>query len=202
MGDEMMNFKKICLCLVSAIFICGKALAIETGEKAPDFSGISYLGKKVSLSDYVGKTVVLEWFNRGCPFVQKHYQNGDMQKLQVEYSEKNVVWLTINSTNTGHTDYLDSEKSKAVIEEWKIKSNEYLIDADGKIGKLYGAKTTPHMYIINERGIYQGAIDDNPDTYADPKTAVNYVKQGLEEHLSTKPVSVSETKSYGCSVKY
>lgn len=200
----MKNLKKICLFLVITIFFCGNVLAIETGEKAPDFSGVSYLGKKVSLSDYAGKVIVLEWFNRGCPFVKKHYQNGDMQKLQEELSAKDVVWLTINSKNTGHVDYLDSDKSKATIEEWKIKSSEYLIDADGKIGKLYGAKTTPHMYIINERGvlIYQGAIDDNPDTYADPKTALNYVKQGLDEHLGGKPISVSETKAYGCSVKY
>lgn len=194
------NFLSLCLGLLAG----HATAAVKTGAPAPDFTLETSSGSKASLSDYKGKTVVLEWFNHGCPFVKKHYDGKDMQSLQADYVGKGVVWLTINSTNPKHQNFLTREAALKQQEELGMKSTALLADPDGKVGKLYGAKTTPHMYVIDPSGklVYQGAIDDNSAMKADPKKAKNYVQAALDEVLAGKAVTKSQTKSYGCGVKY
>lgn len=175
------------------------------GSNAPDFSVTDSKGKTQSVSQYKGKHVVLEWFNPECPFVKKHYGSGNMQKLQEEFTGKGVVWLTIDSSATGLEGNLTAEQAEKKIAEWKTKQTALLLDPDGKAGRTYGAKNTPHMFVINPEGkiVYEGAIDSkatpNP---ADIAGSTNYVKAALEESLGGKPVSNATTKPYGCSVKY
>ena len=175
-----------------------------SSTKGKDFTLTSATGEKVSLSDYAGKIVVLEWFNPSCPFVKKHYNNTDMQGLQKQMVDKGVVWLSINSTNKEHSNYLSAKQSQDYAKESKMASTHWLIDEDGKVGKMYGAKTTPHMFIINKSGeiAYQGAIDDKSSAYAKPSEANNYVKIALDALLEGKPVLQAKTAPYGCSVKY
>ena len=206
MDVREMNTKRIPTLFIASLLIvaCTSAKALEGGAQAPAFELKDLSGKSVSLSDFNGKTVVLEWFNRGCPFVQKHYRGGDMQTLQKEFSEKGIVWLLVNSTHSGHKDYLDNETAKKVASEWKITSASLLPDESGVIGRAYRAKTTPHMFIVNPEGklAYQGAIDDKSDVFSNPKEANNYVRQALNEMLSGKEISIPSTEAYGCSVKY
>lgn len=180
------------------------ARALDVGQPAPDFKLLAIDGSPIALSDFRGKTVVLEWFNRGCPFVQKHYKDGDMQALQSQYKAKGVVWLIVNSTATSSPDYLSPEKTREVIDEWKIADATYMIDASGTVGRSYGAKTTPHMYVIDPSGTlaYAGAIDDDEDVFADPKKSKNYVRAALDDILANRPVATKSSKPYGCSVKY
>ena len=180
------------------------AAALAVGTTAPPFTLTSSDGRQVSLADFKGKTVVLEWFNIGCPFVKKHYQNGDMPKLQAEITGKGVVWLTINSTESGHRDYMDAAKSEQFRTSNNMMSSALLLDAEGTVGKAYGAKTTPHMFIVSADGalLYRGAIDDDATTDGTPSKATNHVRNAIGEILSGKPVSVKETDPYGCSVKY
>jgi peroxiredoxin len=189
---------------ILAVFACSSLYALDTNSEAPDFTLTSVDGKTVNLSDYKGKTVVLEWYNMGCPFVVKHYKNGDMQALQSDAIGKGVVWLTINSTNPNHKDFRPTDKAAAEVKEHKIASTAMLVDSDGKVGKLYGAKTTPHMFVIDPSGkvVYQGAIDDASSVSANPKESKNYVRAALDEVLAGKPVTTSQTKQYGCGVKY
>ena len=178
--------------------------AAAVGQAAPNFTATDALGKSHKLSDFKGKHVVLEWTNPGCPFVVKHY-GGNMQALQAEFTTKGVVWLSINSTAANASDYLAPAKLNAWKTEKKAASTAMLMDESGKIGQLYGAKTTPHMYIINPQGVlvYAGAIDSVPSARVDDiKTATNYVRQGLNEALGGKAISTSSTRAYGCSVKY
>lgn len=180
------------------------SFAVESGDKAPDFS-LPGLTKEVKLSDLKGKVVVLEWLNHGCPFVRKHYDSGNMQKLQKTYTDKGVVWFSIISSAPGKQGYVDQKGAKVQKTENKSNASDILLDPTGKVGKLYGAKTTPHMYIINEKGVlvYQGAIDNKPDTKQDSiPGARNYVKEALEEILDGKEVSTRTTRAYGCAVKY
>lgn len=173
--------------------------------KAPDFTLMDTQGNKRSLSEFKGKIVVLEWFNEGCPFVKKHYETNSMQALQKEYTDKGVVWLTISSSGEGKQGYHDANGHNEKIKEWKINSTAFLMDPDGKVGKLYGAKTTPNMYVISKDGSleYSGAIDDRPSTdKEDIIGANNYVKNALDELLAGKAVSNPTTIPYGCSVKY
>jgi len=175
------------------------------GNAAPDFSLPDATGKTHSLADFKGKFVVLEWFNEGCPFVKKHYGSGNMQKLQQEYSGKDVVWLTINSSAPGEQGHLTPDTAPKTISDLKMTSTKLLLDPDGKVGRLYGAKNTPHMFVINKEGklIYQGAIDSKPTANAsDIASSSNYVKVALDESMAGKPVSNASTKPYGCSVKY
>ena len=181
------------------------AFAAAVGQPAPAFSVANTDGKTVSLADFKGKHVVLEWVNPGCPFVQKHYKPGNMQGLQKDYAAKGVVWLTISSTAPDASDY----KKPADLAGWMKSSNaaamHTLMDDDGKVGKAYGARTTPHMYIINPAGtlVYAGAIDSNRSANpADIPAATNYVRKALDELLAGKPVSTASTQPYGCSVKY
>ena len=175
------------------------------GTTAPDFSLTDSKGKTQSVSQYKGKYVVLEWFNPECPFVKKHYGSGNMQKLQEEFTAKGVVWLSIDSSAPGLEGNLTAEQAEKKIAEWKTKQTALVLDPDGKAGRSYGAKNTPHMFVINPEGkiIYEGAIDSkaspNP---ADISSSTNYVKVALDESLAGKTVSNANTKPYGCSVKY
>ena len=175
------------------------------GSTAPDFSLTDSKGKTQTVSQYKGKYVVLEWFNPECPFVKKHYGSGNMQKLQEEFTGKGVVWLTVDSSAQGKEGYLTAEQANAKITELKTKQTALVLDPDGKAGQAYGAKNTPHMFVINPEGkiVYEGAIDSkatpNPTDIA---SSTNYVKVALEESLSGKTVTTANTKPYGCSVKY
>lgn len=177
----------------------------EVGDPAPDFTLTSSTGKPVSLSDYKGKVVVLEWTNSGCPFVHKHYDSGNMQKLQKDAASKGVVWLSICSSAPGKQGYLTAEEAAMVVTESGAAPAAYLLDPDGKVGQLYGAKRTPELYVINKDGklVYHGAIDDkkSPDP-ADIPGAKNFVTAALDEALAGKPISTPKTEAYGCSVKY
>ena len=191
---------------LAAALAAATALASATvGQPAPAFTATDTAGKTVSLADFKGKHVVLEWVNPGCPFVVKHYGSNNMQGTQKEAAAKGVVWLAINSTAPEATDF----KAPAAMAQWmrgqKAAATATLMDADGKVGKAYGARTTPHMYIINPAGtlVYAGAIDSKPtSSAADIPSATNHVKVALAESLAGKPVSTATTKPYGCSVKY
>ena len=180
------------------------AATAAVGQAAPDFTATDALGKSHKLSHFKGKHVVLEWTNPGCPFVVKHY-GGNMQALQKEFTARGVVWLSVNSTSKDAFDYLEPAKLMAWKAEKKGSASAMLMDESGKIGQLYSAKTTPHMYIINPQGVlvYAGAIDSVPSARVDDiKTATNYIHQGLNEALGGKAISTSSTRAYGCSVKY
>lgn len=187
------------------ITITIQAKGLTIGEKAPAFSLFSHSGKQISLSDFQGKIIVLEWFNKGCPFVKKFYESNSMQKWQKEFQEKGIVWLTISSSAKGKQGHETIEEVSKTRQVWNINSTANLLDHDGTVGLSYGAKTTPHFFIIgpNQEILYQGAIDSILSTDAEdiPK-ATNYVAAALEEIRSNKEVSVKNTKPYGCSVKY
>jgi len=177
----------------------------KVGSAAPDFSLTDAKGKMHSISEYKGKFVVLEWFNPGCPFVKKHYSSGNMQKLQQEYAGKGVVWMSIDSSAPGKEGHLSPEGASKQTGEWKMNSTTLLLDPEGKAGQAYGAKNTPHMFVVNPEGkvIYEGAIDSKATAnVADLAGATNYVKAALDEAMAGKPVSNPNTKPYGCSVKY
>ena len=179
--------------------------AAAPGQAAPEFSLVDINGKMQKLSDYRGKYVVLEWFNSECPFVQKHYESGNMQSLQARYTQKGVVWLGVNSTSPRHSNYRDPVRSQAILKDWKSAPTAFVLDPDGKVGKQYGARTTPHMYVIDPKGmlVYVGGIDDKPSTnQRDIPTAKNLVAAALDESLGGKPVGTPSAMPYGCSVKY
>ncbi len=194
------------IAVITAVFVADPAHAAATvGQKAPDFTLTDTAGKTVRLSDFKGKHVVLEWNNPGCPFVRKHYDSANMQVLQKESAGKGVVWLAINSTETGHPDYLAPPKLGQWMVAQKAAASATLMDETGSVGKSYGARTTPHMYLVAPDGalLYAGGIDSIPSARTeDIKTATNYVRQGLNEALAGKPVSQATTRPYGCSVKY
>lgn len=175
------------------------------GAPAPAFTLPDAAGKTHSLSEFRGKYVVLEWVNFGCPFVRKHYDSGNMQGLQKEYREKGVVWLSICSSAPGKQGYFEGKDLTERIVEEKSRATAYLVDREGTVGQEYGAKTTPHMFIINPEGtlIYEGGIDDRPSTnQEDLKTAVNYVREALDAAMGGRPVRITTSRPYGCSVKY
>lgn len=175
------------------------------GQAAPDFTLTATDGKAVKLSDFRGRYVVLEWNNPHCPFVVKHYGSGNMQSLQKKFTAENVAWLVINSTNRSHPEYMTPTAKAAWIKEQGAAPTATLEDADGKVGRDYGARATPHMYVIDPKGtlLYVGAIDDKRSTnQADIKTATNYVAQAFAEIRAGKPVSAASTTAYGCTVKY
>ena len=188
-----------------ASLFAGTALAAAVvGQPAPAFTATDLSGQAVSLADFKGKTVVLEWHNFGCPFVQKHYKSGNMQALQKKYGS-DVVWLAVNSTNAGHQDYMKPEALTKTLTDFGAAPAKYLMDEPGKVGLAYGAKVTPHMFIIDPSGkvVYNGAIDDKRSTdLADVKTAKNYVVAALEEVKAGKPVTNASNAPYGCTVKY
>ncbi|MFV0416488.1 MAG: thioredoxin family protein [Chthoniobacterales bacterium] len=199
--------KKI-LTLLTAV-VLGASLSlhadVEVGKPAPNFTLKDTSGKEHKLSDYKGKTVVLEWVNYGCPFVQKHYGAKNMQALQKKAADDEVVWLSICSSAPGKQGHMSGADATAKNEEEGNVAAAYLLDEDGKVGQAYGATRTPEMYIINEEGVlvYHGAIDDKPTTKSeDVEGATNYVTVALEEITEGKPVSNPTTTPYGCGVKY
>jgi thioredoxin-related protein len=194
------------LLATSLVAMAGLAQAAPAvGQPAPDFQLKDTNGRSVKLSDYRGKYVVLEWTNPGCPYVKKHYNSGNMAATQQDALAKGAVWLAINSTEKGAWDYLEPAKLTAWLKERKAQTTATLMDEEGTAGRAYGARTTPHMYIVDPQGklVYAGGIDSIPSSDADDiKKAVNYVKQGLGEALAGKPISAATTRPYGCSIKY
>jgi len=176
--------------------------ALAIGSPTPDFQLNGIGGTLHRLPDYRGKIVVLEWTNPGCPVVQRHYRDGLMPALQKECTDKGVVWLTINSTNPNHQNYQTPEALKYIYADWKAAYTAFLMDPDGKAGKALGAKTTPHLFVIDKEGklAYNGAVDD--DTRGANETRTNYVKLAVNSLLKGEPVATTTTKPYGCSVKY
>jgi len=182
------------------------ALAAATvGQAAPNFTAIDASGKTVTLADFKGRHVVLEWVNPGCPYVQRHYDSANMQGTQREATSKGVVWLAVNSTAQDAGDYLTPAAMTQWMQTQKAAATATLMDTDGRVGRAYGARTTPHMYIVNPAGtlVYAGAIDDKPRASPSETTsATNHVKVALAESLAGKAVSLPSTRAYGCSVKY
>lgn len=179
--------------------------AAVVGQPAPAFTLTDTKGKQHSLSDFAGKTVVLEWLNHDCPFVKKHYESGNMQALQTKETAQGVVWLSVVSSAPGKEGNYPPAKLDEMTAAKNAKPTAVLLDADGTAGRAYGAKTTPHMFVIDSKGVlaYAGAIDDKPSTdQADVKTARNYVAAALDELRAGKPVTTSSTTAYGCGVKY
>ena len=179
--------------------------AAKVGESAPDFTLVDSNGKMHRLSDYRGKIVVLEWHNQGCPYVRKHYGSGNMQGLQKEWTAKGVVWLTVISSAPGKQGFVSAQEENAYIKQMNASPTAALLDPKGEVGQMYSAKTTPHMFVVDPKGtlVYNGAIDDKPTSDpADLNGATNYVSAALRETIAGKPVSVSTTRPYGCTVKY
>lgn len=196
---KMLVFLSLLLAFSSTSF------ALKVGETAPIFSVTGSDGQTHALTDYKGKFVVLEWHNKSCPFVKKHYGTGNMQALQKKWTDKGVTWLTVISSAPGKEGYETATDAITEMKTEKATPTATLLDTSGKMGKLYGAKTTPHMFVINPDGkiIYSGAIDDKPTPdKADVKVAKNYVDTALEEATSGKEVTMNVTPPYGCSVKY
>jgi peroxiredoxin len=193
----------IALC-VASLFTASAGAAAIVGQPAPAFTATDLSGKPVSLGDFKGRTVVLEWHNFGCPFVQKHYRSGNMQALQKKYGGE-VVWLSVNSTNAGHQDYMAPAALAKALAEFGAAPTRFVMDEPGTIGLAYGAKVTPHMYIIDPSGkvAYNGAIDDKRSTdVAEVKSAKNHVVAALEEMKAGKPVTNASNAPYGCTIKY
>jgi peroxiredoxin len=195
-------FKPVAL---ASMLLAGSALAATVGQPAPSFTVTDAAGKAVSLADFKGKTVVLEWVNPGCPYVRKHYDSANMQATQKGAAGQGVVWLSVNSTAQGHYDYKKPAEMAAWMSGQKAAATATLMDSDGKTGKAYGARTTPHMYIVDAKGtlVYAGGIDDKPSSNpADVKGAKNHVTAALGDIAAGKPVAQPVTRPYGCSVKY
>jgi peroxiredoxin len=186
----------------AAAFAAAQAVV---GGKAPAFTATDSNGKPEALADFKGKWVVLEWTNNECPFVKKHYGSGNMQKLQKLFTGKGVTWLSVVSSAPGQQGFVDGARANALTKDRSAAPSAVLLDPQGTLGKLYGAKTTPHMYVIDPQGklVYNGAIDDKPSTDpADVAGAKNYVSAALDEAMAGKPVAVASSAPYGCSVKY
>lgn len=187
----------------SGVSVAGASPTV--GQAAPDFRALDVAGKQVSLADFKGKYVVLEWNNPGCPFVRKHYDSGNMQSLQKRLGAENVAWLSVNSTNENSADYMPPAKLAAWFQQQNAAPAAVLMDPTGVVGRTFSARVTPHMYVIDPNGtlIYAGAIDDkrsaNP---ADVKTATNYVVAALSDIKAGKSVSKATSQAYGCSIKY
>lgn len=179
--------------------------AVRVGEAAPGFSSTDTYGHQHSLTQCKGKFVVLEWHNQGCPYTKKHYDSANMQKLQKYWTGKGVIWLTVISSAPGKQGYVTAEQENDYVKRMGAAPTAVLLDPTGELGHLYGAKTTPHMFVINPEGrlIYDGAIDDRPTSdESDIAGARNYVTAVLEQSTAGKPVAVATSRPYGCSVKY
>ena len=188
-----------------AVIAAPASAAAVVGKPAPNFKLTDANGKAVSLSDFRGKTVVLEWSNPGCPFVQKHYGSGNMQKAQTAAAKDGVVWLTINSGAPGKQGHMSGAEAKAFLAKAGARPAAYLLDPRGVVGRAYEAKTTPHMYVVSKAGtlVYAGGIDDKPTkSPADIKGARNHVLAALSDLRAGKAVSVATSRPYGCAVKY
>jgi peroxiredoxin len=194
---------------ILALSLGSLAQAASTGAAAPAFTGTGSDGKTYNLSDYAGKWVVLEWHNQDCPFVKSQYV-GKMQKLQAKWTKKGVVWFSVISSAPGAEGAVTADEANTDVKEHNAHVTATLLDSTGVIGHAYGAKTTPHMFVINPQGIlvYNGAIDNAPredDVVAknqDGDAYMNYVNQALKEGMAGKPITMANTVSYGCGVKY
>ncbi|HXX85352.1 MAG TPA: thioredoxin family protein [Casimicrobiaceae bacterium] len=179
--------------------------AATAGQSAPNFTVADTQGKAVQLSDFRGRYVVLEWTNPQCPFVRNHYNTKNMQSLQQRWGDRAVVWLSIDSSNKSGWDYMKPDKLEGWMQQQGAAQKAVLVDADSMTARLYQAKTTPHMFVIDPQGmiIYAGAIDDRPSTRSeDPPQARNYVQAALSQATDGKPVTTASTTPYGCSIKY
>lgn len=193
--------------LLAALFfgISPVALAASAGQAAPNFTVTDTQGKAVQLSDFKGRYVVLEWTNPQCPFVRNHYNTKNMQALQADWGPRGVVWLAIDSTSKSSWEYMEPAKLDAWMHDRGAAQKAVLVDGDSAVARLYQAKTTPHMFVIDPAGkiVYAGAIDDRPSTRsADPPAAKNFVRTALTEATSGRMVTVADTTPYGCSIKY
>jgi peroxiredoxin len=188
-----------------ALYACSSSAMLPVGEPAPDFEGVDTAGKTQRLADYRGKILVLEWTNHDCPYVRKHYGAGNMQAQQREAAAQGVVWLSVISSAPGKQGHVTPEQADELTRSRNASPHAVILDPEGRIGRAYGAKTTPHMYVIDEAGklVYMGGIDSittaNPD---DIPQATQYVRMALQELAAGKPVSTQVTRPYGCSVKY
>src|SRR6266700_6846076 len=201
----MKKLRRSMLQMVVLVACMASALAVKVGEPAPGFDSVDSNGKPQKLSAYRGKYVVLEWHNQGCPYTRKHYESGNMQRLQKDWTSKGVVWFTVISSAPGQQGYVTAQQENEYLKQMNASPTAALLDPQGEVGRLYSAKTTPHMFIINPAGvlIYDGAIDDKATTeQADIAGAKNYVSQALEETAAGKPVGMPTSRPYGCSVKY
>lgn len=204
-GTNLMRHGLVAAALAAALFSTSAQAKPEIGKAAPEFEAVDASGKTWKLSELRGKTVVLEWTNDGCPYVQKHYKSGNMQALQKAASSDGVVWLTVASSAEGAQGYLDSEGAKTFKSSLKAEPSAILLDANGSVGKAYAAEVTPHMYVIDKNGAlaFMGGIDNNPS--ADPATikgAKNHVRAALDDLKAGKAVAEAITRPYGCSIKY
>jgi peroxiredoxin len=198
--------------LASSVFLAltlfplsASSQSVRVGSPAPDFTATDSQGQTRSLSQYHSKYVVLEWHNQGCPYTRKHYVSGNMQNLQKEWTAKGVVWFTVISSAPGSQGYVTPPQENAYLAQMHAAPTAVLMDSEGKVGRLYNAKTTPQMFVVNPEGsvIYAGAIDDKPTPDPeDIRGADNYVTDALSAALAGKPVSTPYTRSYGCSIKY
>lgn len=200
----MTKLMKTTFALFTALTLTTAAFAVEVGKPAPDFTATDINGKAIKLSDYKGKIVVLESYNSDCPFCNNQYKTGAMQDLEKDMAAKGVVWLVVNSVNPNNPSHRTPEQAKQEIADKKIVAAAWIDDSSGKVGHLYGMKTTPHMFVIDKNGllVYDGAIDNQPTPNHDPRTAQNYVRGAVDAVMAGKPVPVAQTKPYGCSVKY
>jgi peroxiredoxin len=197
-------FRRVLLLCLPLALAAASAQA-KVGDPAPAFSLVDTNGREHALGDFKGKIVVLEWFNHDCPFVKKHYDSGNMSGLQSRYTGKDVVWLSINSSAPGKQGNYPPEKANELSSEKKSAATYVLLDPEGTVGRLYGAKTTPHMYVIDGAGVlrYEGAIDSVSSTDKDDIAgATNYVAAAVDALKGGKPVDPSVTQAYGCAVKY
>jgi peroxiredoxin len=195
---------KKALVLLTALTFAAAALAVEIGKPAPDFTGTDINGKTIKLSDYKGKIVVIESYNSDCPYCHNQYKTGAMQALQQDLATNGVVWLLVNSVNPKNFSHRTPEQALKEMASEKMDVTAWIDDSSGAMGHLFGMETTPDMYVINKDGIlvYDGAIDNQPDPFHNPLTANNYVRDAVNDLLAGKPIEVSQTKPYGCSVKY
>jgi hypothetical protein len=196
---------RITLALIATAALAPAALAVPVGAPAPDFTASDSNGKTHKLSEYRGKFVVLEWTNNGCPFTKKHYDSGNMQALQKQWTGKGVVWLTVLSSAPGQQGFMTAAQENAYLGQVRASPTAALLDPQGTVGHLYAAKTTPQMYVIDPTGklVYEGAIDDHPTTdVADVAGSKNFVTAALTAALAGQAVTTTSTRPYGCSVKY
>ncbi len=201
----MNKVNRFLLHAVVLLALIASAFAVKVGDPAPGFTSVDSNGKQQSLSNYKGKFVVLEWHNQGCPYTKKHYESGNMQRLQKEWTAKGVVWLTVISSAPGTQGFVTPTQENDYLKAMNASPTAVLMDPGGSLGHLYGAKTTPHMFIIDPNGtlIYNGAIDDHSSSdQSDIPNSKNYVSAALTQAMAGKPVTEAATRPYGCSVKY
>ena len=205
MTARLFKLAPFILLSIITVFSLSTHANVSVGKAAPDFTGVDSNGNKHSLSDFKGKTVVLEWTNHDCPYVKKHYNSGNMQQLQKNATDNGVVWLSIISSKPGKQGHVSGKQANELTQSRNAAPTAVILDETSEIGRLYGAKTTPHMYIIDKTGqlVYMGGIDSIPSSNeSDIAKANNYVTAALDAMAAGKPVKDSVTRPYGCSVKY